>query len=209
MLTSCSVLILVLQFSLELSTPSQGMWFLRAGQTRTTQPLPQVMGASLYLQSNVAYSAELPVDAILDAVSSGDRSMIVPLATLLISWGEFALAEEYWEMKGADIPCTRNDLLDALAWYARFDLYSTMSLNPPVPADMEESMHADHCAAICALGWMRPREDGLFHGSELVSAEDIQLLAGFFANVDPDQTRLPQKVLNTMFQQGSGAYEPQ
>lgn len=195
-LTSC-ILLLVFLFNTEPLTSSEGMWALRSG--RVTEQIPNVNGASLYFGANIGSSNLMSLQELLGAISGGDRSIVVPLAAHLLSEGKLEMATLYWEMDGCDLPATRNDLLDALAWFGRYELYPVMSLNPPVPADKEGSIHSDQCGAICTLGWMKPRADGLFHGDELVSAEDIQLLAEFFTTVDPSLTRLPASTLEELF----------
>ena len=196
---SC-ILSLLFLIHAEPQTPSEGMWALRAGQV--TEQIPNVIGATLYFGANIGNANFMSFEELREAISSGDRSMIVPLAARYVSEGNLEMATMYWKLDGLDLPATRNELLDALAWFGRYELYPIMSLNPPVPADKEGSMHSDQCGAVCALGWMKPRADGLFHGDELVSAEDIQLLAEFFSTVDPNLTRLPASHLEQLFRFG-------
>ncbi len=169
---------------------------LRAGsQTATIQA---VMGSSLYSRACTASANEFSRDNLLDGIKGGDISMIVPLAALLVSEGRADLAEVYWEMEGRDLPVTRNDLLDVLSWFGRYELYPIMALNPTVPSDMEGTMHSDQCGAVCALGWMTVREDGLFHCEELVSPADIQILSGFFPGVNSEMKYIPSGFLDSM-----------
>ena len=174
------------------------MWELRAG--RETGEIPPVMGAFLYFSSINGSDEDYSAEELLNGIAGGDRSMIVPLTALLVSEGKTDISEIYWEMNGQDLPATRNDVLNALSWFGRFTLYPVMALNPAIPADMEGTMHSDQCAAVCALGWMITRKDGLFHGEELLSSEDIKILSSFFPAVSPDLRFIPRSYIDHCFQ---------
>ena len=174
------------------------MWALRAG--RETAGIPSAAGALVYYNAVHSLTREFSTDELIRRIGGGDRSLIVPLTALLVSEGRTDLAEIYWGLGGMDLPATRNDLLNALAWFGRYELYPLMALESPAPPDMEGTLHADQCGAVCALGWMIPREDGLFHREELVSSADIQRLAGFLSVIDPGITYLSKRSLDHIFQ---------
>ena len=197
------IFLLLLLFA-DPQTPLQGIWALRAG--RETATVPAVMGASLYFRAGMSSYEEISINDLLSGIEGGDISMIVPLTALLVSEGRIDLAEIYWERKGLDLPATRNALLAALVWFGRYELYQTVALNPAVPPDMEGTIHSNQCGAVCAIGWMTTREDGLFHGEELVSPADIQILSRFFPGVNPDMRYLPADSLDCMFRTSTGSH---
>ncbi|MCK5131517.1 MAG: hypothetical protein KAR40_05130 [Candidatus Sabulitectum sp.] len=179
------------------------MWNLRAG--RETAGVTSVMGASFYIRAKMSFMVEFSDDDLLRAIRGGDNSMAVPLTALLVSEGRTGSAEIYWELQGQELPATRNELLDALSWFGRYELYPAMALNPAIPPDMEGTMHSDQCGAVCALGWMVIREDGLFHGDELVSPSDIQILSIYFPGVNSAMKYIPASSLEYLFLTGAGA----
>ena len=193
---------IILTILTTLQTPSQDMWALRSGMETTR--IPSAPGAPVYFNAVLSLTREFTTEELIRGIGGGDRSLIVPLTALLVSEGRTDLAEIYWGLGGMDLPATRNDLLNALAWFGRYELYPLMALESPVPPDMEGTLHSDQCGAVCALGWMIPREDGLFHCEELVSAADIQRLAGFLSVIDPGMTYLSKRSLDHIFQTTSG-----
>lgn len=196
------MIFLILLLLADAQSPVQDAWNLRAG--RETAGVPQVMGASLYIRANMSSMVEFSGDDLLNGISEGDNTMIVPLTALLVSEGRTGSAEIYWELQGHELPATRNELLDALSWFRRYELYPAMALNPAVPSDMEGTMHSDQCGAVCTLGWMATREDGLFHGAELVSPSDIQILSVYFPGVDPAMKYITGGSLEYMLQATTG-----
>jgi hypothetical protein len=139
-------------------------------------------------------------------VVAGNTSLVVPLAAGLVSRGETWAAELYWNSTD-DPPATRSELLAALAWYGRFHLYPVMASSPAVPADMEGKLHSDHCAAVCAIGWMSPRENGLFQGEDLISPGDLRRLSGFFPGVNPAGGHIGISRLDILFRNEGGSGE--
>ncbi len=79
-----------------------------------------------------------------------------------------------------------------------------MATGPPVPEDMEGRLHSDHCAAICAIGWMAPRGNGLFHGEDLISPGDIHRLSGFFPSVGSRRRFITLSELDRLFRDEGG-----
>lgn len=136
-------------------------------------------------------------------LAAGHPSLVVPLAAGLVAGGETGTAELFYRSTD-DPPATRNDLLAALAWYGRFQLYEVMATGPPVPEDMEGRLHSDHCAAICAIGWMAPRGNGLFHGEDLISPGDIHRLSGFFPSVGSRRRFITLSELDRLFRDEGG-----
>jgi hypothetical protein len=72
---------------------------------------------------------------------------------------------------------------------------------------MEGALHSDQCGGVCALGWMRTREDGLFHGEELVSTFDIKILSNFFPAVDTSVKYISSSSLESVFQSSQGSQQ--
>ncbi len=200
--TGNTMILLILLLLAYTQSPVQGIWNLRAGLE--TEGIPAVTGASIYNRVNMASATELSSDEMLRRINGGDNSMIVPLTALLVSEGKAELAEIYWELEGFELPATRKDLLDALAWFGRYELYPVMALEPAIPPDMQESMHSGQCGAVCALGWMTTREDGLFHGEDLVSPSDIRILSNYFPQVSPVMKYITGEALEYMFRTTTG-----
>ena len=111
-----------------------------------------------------------------------NTSGLVYLTASLVASGNVSEAEKYWN-NPFDPPATRFDLLSALAWNGRYQIVAAGNTQQ-VPPDMTGRTISDKCASICALGWMEVREDGLFHGEELVTRGDIVVLSRFFADID-------------------------
>ncbi len=172
------------------------MWELRAGLVQETTPM--ALGASLYVIANSSETSYLSDEAIIRFIDGGNRSMIVPLTSFLVSDGKTKLAEIYWRLQGYDLPATRSDLLDALAWFGRHELYTVMALKPEIPEDMIGDMFSEQCAAVCHLGWMTTRQDGLFHGDELVSYADIRILSSFLYIENPQASFLSVSSLENL-----------
>ncbi len=190
------ILLLILLIAGEQSQV-QDIWELRAGNL--TESISIAAGATLYYNIMTSAMQDYSSEYLLSGIDGGDISLTVPLAALLVSEGKPALAELYWSLEGRELPATRNDLLDALAWFGRYELYPVMALNPAIPADMQGTMHQDQCGAICALGWMITRPDGMFHGDDLVSVSDIHILSNYFANVSDEMEFISTTSLEFIF----------
>lgn len=178
------------------------IWSLRSGYS--TGGVPQGVWASLYFSAVTAYEDQLFSDQLLTSISRGDRSMIVPLTSRLVASGNTDLAGIYWNTSGTDLPATRNDLLNALSWQTRYDLYRVMAGGPVVPPDMEGAMYSGQCAAICFLGWMSVRSNGDFRPDDLVSPSDIQLLSQYFGGFPCSLKYLPLSALDSIFRYETG-----
>jgi hypothetical protein len=176
------------------------IWSLRAGSY--TGEIPSA--ASLYFSAAAGSEDQMPGDQLITEVSMGDRSMLIPLASRLVASGDTDLAVIYWNTTGINLPVTRNELLNALAWYARFDLYPVMATRPPVPSDMEETMYSAQCAAICSIGWMRVRNDGYFHADDVVSPGDIQILSRYLEGFSSSMEYLPVSYIDSVFHSDAG-----
>ncbi|MCK5840644.1 MAG: hypothetical protein KAH31_00640 [Candidatus Sabulitectum sp.] len=187
----------------DIPSPVQVMWDLRAG--RSTEVIPAIAGAPVYFRANMLLTDDLTEYDLTSMISQGNKSMLVPLTAHMVSEGRTAVAEIYCELDGLQLPATRLDLLDALAWFCRHELYSVMALQPVIPSDMQGSMHSEYCGAVCAMGWMSTREDGLFHGEQLVSQSDIRILSTFFSSVVPTLKFIPRGLLDHMFLNMDGA----
>lgn len=190
------MILLILALFTTDQTQIQIMWDLRAGHE--TSSIPAIIGSSLYLMANM-HLTDLSAESLLEGIIGGDQSLVVPLTALMVSQGRPLLGEIYWELAGSELPATRRDLLNTLAWFGRYQLYPAMALNPPVPPDMEETLHSDQCGAVCALGWMTTRDDGLFHQDELVSPLDTQILSLYFPEIDARMRYLPLSLMNQLF----------
>ncbi len=191
------ILLLMLLISAE-QPQVQDLWQLRAGNL--TETIPAVPGAPLYYNVVASVTRDYSNEYLLDGIDGGDASLTVPLTAILVSQGNTSLAELYWNLEGRDVPATRNDLLDALAWFQRYQLYPLVALNPIIPPDMQGTMHADQCGAVCALGWMTTRSDGLFHGEDLVSVSDIHILSSYFPTISDEMKILTTASLEHIFQ---------
>ncbi len=187
----------------DITSPVQTMWDLRAG--RPTEVIPVIAGAPMYFRANMLQTDDLSEYDLTSMIDGGDKSMLVPLTAHMVSQGRTGVAEIYCELDGLQLPATRLDLLNALAWFCRHELYSVMALKPVIPSDMEGSMHSEYCGAVCAMGWMITREDGLFHGDQLVSQSDIRILSTFFPSVVPTLKFIPIGLLDHMFLTMDGA----
>jgi len=171
----------------QIQPPEDALWELRAGNVVSVNSgMPRI--SILYFSNNQGINLHATMQDLLAQISNGDRSVVPLLSALLVSKGNLSLAEFYWQINGEELPATRIQLLELLAWFGRFELYSLVSLSPPVPPDLLDTQYSNESAAICAIGWMRPRADGLFHGEQLVSQEDLQLLFNSFPEVDSFQT---------------------
>lgn len=179
---------LVLSILLSQMQPQQeALWQLRAGNiVPVSSDMPPI--SYLYHSSNQGMNLVATSNELLTQISNGDRSLTPLLSSVLVSEGNLTLAEFYWQTNGEELPATRLELLELLAWFGRFELYSLVSLAPPIPPDLLDNEYSNESAAICAIGWMRPRSDGLFHGEQLVSEEDLQLLFSSFREIDPTGT---------------------
>ena len=182
------MLFLLLSFLLSQMQPNQlALWELRAGNVvAVNSSMPSI--SILYYSSNLGINPDATCQDLLVQISNGDRSVVPLLSSLLVSEGNLSLAEFYWQTNGEELPATRIQLLELLAWFGRFELYSLVSLSPPVPPDLLDTEYSNESAAICAIGWMSPRADGLFHGEQLVSYEDLQQLFNSFPEIDSSQT---------------------
>ncbi len=179
---------LVLSFLLsQTQPPEDALWQLRAGNVvAVNSSMPRI--SILYFSANQGINLHATSQDLLVQISNGDRSVVPLLSSLFVSKSNLPLAEFYWQTNGEELPATRIQLLELLAWFGRFELYSLLSLSPPAPPDLLDTEYSNESAAICAIGWMRPRADGLFHGEQLVSEEDLQLLFNSFPQVDSFQT---------------------
>jgi len=177
-------------------------WLLRAGGEAVGNPLDMV--SYLYSDANTVLLSDISFSAATDRIKGGDASIVVPLVAFLVSQGEMELAETCWNLHGTDLPATRSDLLDALSWFGRFELYREMALNPAIPPDMEGKIHSDQCGAVCSLGWMRTRIDGMFHGDEIVSPLDIKVLSIYFPVVDASAEYITVAEIESLFHRSGG-----
>jgi len=198
-------MILVLVLLLADSQPSnESLWLLRAGREAGGNPLE--VASYLYTSAGEISISDIPFTAAADGIKGGDASMLVPLAASLVSRGETELAEICWGLRGMELPATRKDLLDALSWFGRYELYTQMAQNPAIPPDMEGKMHSDQCGAACALGWMRIRSDGMFHGDDVVSPFDVKVLSIYFPAVDASAEYITITELESIFQSSDGGF---
>ncbi|MCD6589153.1 MAG: hypothetical protein J7K88_11445 [Candidatus Fermentibacteraceae bacterium] len=177
-------------------------WLLRAGGE--TGSIPLDVTSYLYTSANTVIISDISFTDITDGIEGGDASMVVPLVASLVLQGEMELAETCWNLHGTEIPATRSDLLDALSWFGRYELYREMALNPVIPPDMEGKMHGDQCGAVCSLGWMRTRIDGMFHGNEFVSPLDIKVLSIYFPGVDASAECITVAEIEDIFHRSGG-----
>ncbi len=194
---------LILFLLADIPSPVQVMWDLRAG--RSAEVVPSMAGATVYLRANLLLTDDLSEYDLTSMIGEGNKSMLVPLTSHMVSEGRTGVAEIYCELDGLQLPATRLDLLNALAWFCRHELYSVMALEPVVPSDMEGSMHSEYCGAVCAMGWMITREDGYFHGDQLVSPSDIRILSTYFPSVVPTLKFIPRGALDYLFLTADGA----
>jgi len=179
---------------------NESLWLLRAGCAAGGNP-PDMAS---YLYTSVNTISDISLAVATDGIKGGDASMLVPLVASLVSRGETELAETCWSLRGMELPATRNDLLDVLAWFGRYELYHEMASNPLIPSDMEGKMHSDQCGAVCALGWMRTRSDGMFHGDDAVSPLDIKVLSAYFPSIDASAEYITTAELESVFQSLGG-----
>lgn len=129
--------------------------------------------------------------------SSEDQPGPLNSISILVASGRIRSAEKYWN-NPSDPPATRYDLLSALAWNGRYQLVRVVP-DHPVPLDIAGTSVADKCAAICTLGWMAVREDGLFHGEDIVSKGDIVTLSQYVSALDPSLACLFLSDLENLF----------
>jgi len=197
------MIFLILFLFSDVPSPAQTMWHLRAGCSPDV--ITSMAGAQVYLSANVFLEDDLSDDYLINMIDSGNKCMLIPLTAHMVSEGRTSQAEIYCSLDGLQLPATRLDLLNALAWFCRHELYSVMSLKPVVPSDMVGSMHSDYCGAVCAIGWMVTREDGLFHADQLVSGSDIRILSAYFPSVIPTMEYMSRNSLDHLFLNSDGA----
>jgi len=153
------------------------LWWLRSGAI-ASQDYPASTG-SVYLASIRGTSSFMEVKELKESLLSGQNRLLFPLASRLVRSGSTGDAELFW-ITADDPPADRGELLAALAWFGRYQLYALMADRGAVPPDMSGRLHEEHAAAVCAAGWMTVRTDGLFHPDNLVMKGDLILLSRFF-----------------------------
>ena len=168
---------LIIFYLLSTSASADDIWQLRSG-------VIPVQGASVSSGSNYSsaingLSAHMNGEELREGLESGYGRLLFPLAGNLVRSGYTAEAELFW-LHSDDAPANRGELLAALSWFGRYQLYSLMTDRAETPPDMEGRLHEDHCAAVCSAGWMTVRSDGLFHPEELVQKGDLILLSRYF-----------------------------
>lgn len=159
-------------------TPSEALWQLRFGILPDTPA--QIRGGSEYISAIQGdMTPSMGLHQLRSGLLNGHIRLIASISALLVSSGDPYSAKLYW-LNPYDPPVTREELLSALAWNGRFELYSALEYRAVIPEDMAGRLNSERCAAVYSVGWMRPRKDGLFHPDELVSPGDLQLLAPHF-----------------------------
>jgi len=127
-------------------------------------------------------AVQLPISesSLMLHLKNGNRKALLPLLQLLVASGRTEYAEVWMEGRGLIVPVTRRDLGIALSWYGRFDLHGVMTLDLPIPPDLEDDDYAYTLAAIIYLGWMQSSQDGCFHPDLFVGASDLDMIAAKF-----------------------------
>jgi len=177
------------------------LWRLRAGEYADQTEISAL--GSAYLSVLQADKALFTPAELRAGLIAGHTYLIAPLAARLVSRGDVHGASIYWN-NPVDLPASRYDLLAELAWFCRYDMYEIMASKPEVPADMQTSVHSEHCAAACAAGWMVIRTDGLFHPEAIVTRGDIKTLSSYFSLNLYDMDVIPMSRLRSLFNSAEG-----
>lgn len=164
-------------FVLSSASPVEALWQLRSGIL--PEPGVSVPGGAGYLSILRNSSASKDLMELRGEIAGGHTWVVFSVAARLVSSGDPFSAEIHWQNTG-NPPADRGQLLSALAWAGRFQLYTLLAERHEVPEDMVGKMHQDQCAAVCAAGWMAPWSDGLFHPEQLVKTGDIILLSRYY-----------------------------
>ncbi len=140
-------------------------WLMASGYglMNTSTPLSALDERSLILQLN-----------------NGNRKALIPLINLLVVSGRTEYAEIWMEGRALSVPVSRRDLGIALSWYGRFDLHDVMTLDLPIPPDLENDDYAPTLATILYMGWMNASEDGCFHPHIFAGTSDLDIIAPYF-----------------------------
>jgi hypothetical protein len=177
------------------------LWLLREGRP------PEAPVTSIYVSALPGACAAMDAHEMRTRLTAGDESMVCHLAAKLVSEGRSSEALLYWK-NSSDPPATRDELLSSLAWYGRHVLYRVMRQGGSIPEDLRDRMHGHSYIAMEHMGWMKARNDGLFHGGSLVKRGDLALLAGSFPSIEENMAFLPVSYLDTAFRDPpGGGYE--
>ncbi len=151
-------------------------------------------------------AAESPVGeaSLLLQLNNGNRKALIPLVHLLVASGRTEYAEVWMEGRGVSIPVSRRDLGIALSWYGRFDMHSIMTLDLPIPPDLEDDDYAYTLAAILHMGWMNSSQEGCFHPDLFVGASDLDMIASqfFSSSYHWDRDWIGMRSLDSLFSAG-------
>ncbi len=142
-----------------------------------------------YSYGSVSASPVDAVETLRNMMRNGQRDMLIPLVTLLVSEGRIREAEAWMEGRGLVLPVTRRDLGIALAWFGRFELYPVLSQGAEVPPDLQDDDYGPTIAAVVRMGWMSTGPGGLFHPEALVGRDELSMLAGLFLPEDLEWQR--------------------
>lgn len=152
-----------------------------------------------------AISFSMDEASLLQQLKNGNRKALIPLVRLLVTSGRIDEAEIWMEGRGITIPVTRRDLVIALSWYGRFDLYNVLSIDISTPPDVENDDYAPTIAAILQIGWMNASQDACFHPNLLVGSTDLKLISNdfFTASFHWEKDWIGMRSLDSLFIAGS------
>ncbi len=153
------------------------IWQLRSGVI-PVQDTSSSQSSGYYAAVN-QHSGFMSIEELREGLASNHGRLLFPIAAALVRSGSITEAQLFW-LHSNDPPADRGELLAALSWFGRYQLYSLMADRAETPPDMEGRLHGDHCSAVCSAGWMAVRSDGLFHPEELVQKGDLLLLSVYF-----------------------------
>jgi hypothetical protein len=138
------------------------------------------MASGYGLMNASAAQSQIGERSLLLQLKNGNRKALIPLIDFLVVSGRTEYAEIWMEGRGVSIPVTRRDLGIALSWYGRFDLHDIMTMDLPIPPDLENDDYAFTLAAILHLGWMNASQDGSFYPDVFVGASELDMIAARF-----------------------------
>ncbi len=170
-----------------------------------TSPDFWLMASGYGLMNESDLHSPISERSLLLQLKNGNRKALVPLVHILVASGRIEYAEVWMEGRGIIIPVTRRDLGIALSWYGRFELHSVMTLDLPIPPDLEDDDYAYTLAAVLYMGWMHSSQDGCFHPDLLVGSSDLDIIAMqfFSSSYSWDSEWIGMTSLDSLFLEGA------
>jgi len=163
------------------------------------------------LLADSSYVPEYSEISLMNQLKNGNLKALTPLLNILVTSGRIEEAEIWMEGRGEILPVTRRDLAIALAWYGRFDLYNILSLDLPIPPDLQNDDYGSTIAAVLYMEWMNPSQDGSFYSSLLIGPADLRQISDeFFQSAFHwEKDWIGMRSLDSLFADGAAERENQ